>query len=238
MGNLTTKKVESLIKGEPGRFADGDGLYLTVPKSGKPFWFLRYSSNGKRREMTLGQYANMTLAEARAEAVLQKKQLVVEKVDPLFLKQRAKQQKLQTVDDLFADWHKGNIKRLKHPNIPERVYRKDIAPHIGAAAPNKVVARDIQYIIESITESGRPTTANDALLYLKQLFNHGIKLDVVGANPASAFNVSDAGGVEQSKDRALTFEELTQVFKVFRENTDSFARENYLACALLLTLGG
>ncbi|WP_449359169.1 hypothetical protein [Alishewanella longhuensis] len=43
--------------------------------------------------------------------------------------------------------------------------------------------------------------------------------------------------VEQSKDRALTLEELTQVFKVFRENTDSFARENYLACALLVTLG-
>ncbi|WP_423185362.1 tyrosine-type recombinase/integrase [Alishewanella sp. d11] len=237
MGSLTTKKVESLIKGEPGRFGDGEGLYLTVPRFGKPFWFLRYTSNGKRREMTLGQYANMTLAEARAEAVLQKKQLLVEKVDPLFLKQRAKQQQLQTVDDLFADWHKGNIKRLKHPNIPERVYRKDIAPHIGAASPNKVVARDIQFIIETITESGRPTTANDALLYLKQLFNHGIKLDVVGANPASAFNVSDAGGVEQSKDRALTLEELTQVFKVFRENTDSFARENYLACALLVTLG-
>lgn len=237
MGSLTKTKVASLINGKPGRFGDGDGLYLSVPKSGKPFWFLRYSSNGKRREMTLGQYAYMTLAEARAEAVLQKKQLVVEKVDPLFLKKRAKQQKIQTVDDLFADWHKGNIKRIKHPNIPERVYRKDIAPHIGAASPNKVVARDIQFIIEAITESGRPTTANDALLYLKQLFNHAIKLDVVGANPASAFNVNDAGGVEQSKDRALTFKELTQVFKVFRENKDSFTRENYLACALLVTLG-
>ncbi|WP_290611723.1 tyrosine-type recombinase/integrase [Arsukibacterium sp. UBA3155] len=237
MGSLTVKKVESLIKGIPGKYADGGGLYLAVPKSGLPFWFLRYSINGKRREMTLAKCANLSLTEARAEAVMQKKQLVVEKVDPLFLKQRAKQHKMQTVDDLFVDWHKGNVKRLKHHNIPERVYRKDIAPHIGAAAPNKVVARDIQYIIESITESGRPTTANDALLYLKQLFNHGIKLDVVGANPASAFNVSDAGGVELSKDRALTLEELTQVFKVFRENRDSFARENYLACALLVTLG-
>lgn len=237
MGSLTAKKVESLIKGDPGRHADGEGLYLSVPKSGKPFWFLRYTANGKRREMTLGQCANMSLSEARAEAVMQKKHLLVEKVDPLFLKQRAKQHNLLTVDDLFADWQKGNVKRLKHPQIPERVYRKDIAPHIGAAAPNKVVARDIQYIIESITDSGRPTVANDALLYLKQLFNHGIKLDVLGANPASAFNVSDAGGVEQSKDRALTIEELTQVFKVFRENKDSFARENYLACALLVTLG-
>ncbi|MEN3160319.1 tyrosine-type recombinase/integrase [Alkalimonas sp. NCh-2] len=237
MGSLTAKKVESLIKGKPGRYADGEGLYLCVPKSGKSFWFLRYTASGKRREMTLGQCAHMSLSEARAEAVTQKKHLVVEKVDPLFLKQRAKQHKLHTVDDLFAEWHKGNVKRLKHHNIPERVYRKDIAPHIGTAAPSKVVARDIQYIIETITDSGRPTIANDALLYLKQLFNHGIKLDVVGANPASAFTVSDAGGVEQSKDRALNMAELTRVFEVFRENKDSFARENYLACALLLTLG-
>ena len=237
MGTLTAKKVESLIKGPPGKHSDGEGLYLSVPNSGKSFWFLRYTAHGKRREMTLGQCAVMSLAEARAEAVMQKRHILVDKVDPLFIKQRAKQQKLATVDDLFADWHKGNLKRLKYPNIPERVYRKDIAPHIGAAAPNKVVARDIQFIINNITDSGRPTVANDALLYLKQLFNHGIKLDVLGANPASAFKVSDAGGVEQSKDRALTLEELTQVFKVFRENKDSFSRDNYLACALLVTLG-
>lgn len=63
--------------------------------------------------MTLGKYANMSLSEAWVEAVMQKKQLMVEKIDPLFLKQRAKQHKLQTVNDLFADWHKGNVKRLK-----------------------------------------------------------------------------------------------------------------------------
>lgn len=237
MANLTAKKVESLIKGDPGRFADGGGLYLCVPKSGKSFWFIRYTANSKRREMTLGQCIDLSLSEARAEAAIQMKQLRVENVDPLFLKQRAKQEKINTVNDLFTDWHKSNVKRLKHHHIPERIYRKDIAPHIGLSAPAKVVARDIQYIIESITNSGRPTIANDALMYCKQLFNHGIKLDLLGANPASAFSVSDAGGVEQSKDRALTIEELTQFFKTARENHNSFSRDNYLACALLVTLG-
>ncbi|WP_157936255.1 site-specific integrase, partial [Shewanella sp. 10N.286.52.B9] len=56
-------------------------------------------------------------------------------------------------------------------------------------------------------------------------------------NPASAFSVTDAGGVEKSKDRALTIEELTQFFKIARDNSDSFSRGNYLACALLVTLG-
>ena len=44
-------------------------------------------------------------------------------------------------------------------------------------------------------------------------------------------------GIEQSKDRFLAIEELEQFFKVAAKNSDSFSRENYLACALLVCLG-
>lgn len=37
MGSFTVKKVQSLIKeGSPGRFSDGGGLYLMVPKRVHP----------------------------------------------------------------------------------------------------------------------------------------------------------------------------------------------------------
>ena len=120
---------------------------------------------------------------------------------------------IHTVDELFADWHEGNIKRLKHHQIPQRVYTQDIAPVIGEMQPSDVTGRDIKQILQNIVESNRPTIANDALLYCKQLFNHGIKLDLIVHNPAVAFSVDDAGGVEKSRDRALSFKELTQVFK-------------------------
>lgn len=236
MGKLTAKEVAAKSKGEPGRFADGEGLYFVVPKSGKPFWMLRYTANKKRKEMTLAKYSDLSLADARAEAAIKMKQLR-DGLDPLIAKKRAKQAEIKTVDDLFADWHLGNINRLKHHEIPERIYRKDIAPHIGTFNVDSVTARDIRAVLQAIAATGRPAIANDALMYCKQLFNHGIKLDLLSANPASAFSVSDAGGVEKSKDRALTIEELTQFFKVARENSDSFSRENYLACALLVTLG-
>jgi len=42
MGKLTAKEVAAKSKGEPGRFADGEGLYFVVSKSSKPFWMLRY----------------------------------------------------------------------------------------------------------------------------------------------------------------------------------------------------
>ncbi|MEN4873483.1 site-specific integrase [Kosakonia cowanii] len=71
---------------------------------------------------------------------------------------------------------------------------------------------------------------------MKQLFNHGIKLGLIQGNPATAFKVNDAGGVEKSRERTLSLEEVNHVFKVFREHSDSFSRDNYLACALLLLL--
>ena len=236
MGNLTSKAVQAKLKGPAGRFWDGGGLYLVVPKAGRAYWMLRFTANKKRTEMTLGKVEDLPLAEARAEAAV-KMQLHRQGLNPLIAKQRSQQGSINTVDDLFADWHKGNIKRLAHPLIPFRVFTKDIAPVIGQMRPETVTGRDIQRVLRKITESNRPTIANDALLYCKQLLNHGIKLDVVAGNPASAFTVSDAGGMEKSRDRVLTLKEVTFAFKKFREESDSFTRDNYLACALLLSLG-
>jgi len=237
MGQLTAKEVASKIRtNKPGRFSDGEGLYLVIPKSGQPYWMLRYTSNKKRKEMTLGKTTDLTLANARVEATLAKQQHR-QGIDPLLAKKRTKEAAIQTIDELFEDWHKGNIKRLKHPKIPERIYRKEVAPHIGGARADSINAKDIREILHKIANSGRPSIANDTLMYCKQLFNHGIKLDVIGANPASAFSVNDAGGVEKSKDRALSLQELALFFKTARNNSDSFTRENYLACALLVSLG-
>ncbi|MBY7661934.1 tyrosine-type recombinase/integrase [Vibrio atlanticus] len=239
MAKLSVKKVEALIKAggeKTQRHADGEGLYLVVPASGTASWMLRFTSNKKRREMTLGKVKDLTLANARLEAATKMKQ-VREGFDPLLQRKRAEQESIKTVNDLFKDWYPTLVKRLKHPNIPKRVYTKDIAPHIGDISLDKITARDIRTAITAINDSGRPTIANDALGHCKQLFNHGMKLDLLQGNPASAFTVRDAGGIEQSKDRFLTEDELKQFFSIARENSTNFSRDNYLACALLVCLG-
>lgn len=236
MALLKPEQVKLRIKGKPGQLADGNGLYLVVPKSGEAYWMLRYTSNKKRKEMTLGKVSVLSLANARAEVVLKKKK-IHEGIDPLLERQRFEQVDIKTVDDLFNDWYPTLEKRLKFPSIPKRIYTKDIAPCIGNIKLTQITARDIRATINIINDSGRPTIANDALGHCKQLFNHGIKLDLLSGNPAAAFTFRDAGGVEKSKDRALTEEELKQFFNTAKENSDSFSRDNYLACALLVCLG-
>ena len=236
MGKLVAKTVLSIIRaGEPGRYGDGGGLYLMVPSSGLPYWMLRYTANKKRKSMTLGKAKDMSLADARSEAETFKKQ-VREGADPLANRKRDAQVTLRTVDELFNDWYQDLQKRLKHPDIPKRIYTKDIAPHIGESPLESVTPMDIRTIIQDVA-ANRPTVANDALMYCKQLFNHAIKLNLVQGNPAAAFTVSDAGGLEQSRDRTLTIKEIKAVFEVFRAHGDSFTRDNYLACSLLLVLG-
>lgn len=236
MGSLTAKAVQSLIKaGGVGKYGDERGLYLKIPPKGEPYWMLRYTAHTKRREITLGKVSMVSLSEARslAENVRRK---VMAGDDPIAERKLSRPALLTTVNDLFEDWHKELVKRLKYPGIPERVYRKDIAPTISRLSLCKVTPIDVRAILQNITESGRPTIANDALLYMKQLFNHGIKLGLIQNNPAAAFKVNDAGGVENSRERALSLEEVNRVFQIFRENSDSFSRDNYLACALLILL--
>ena len=53
---------------KPGRYADGNCLYLVVDPSGAKHWVLRIMVLGRRRDMGLGSLKIVTLARARQRA--------------------------------------------------------------------------------------------------------------------------------------------------------------------------
>ena len=236
-GKLTVKTIQSKVsKNDVGKHADGGGLYLVVPKSGSPYWMLRYTYNKKRKEMTLGKLNDLSLQDARYEASAKMK-LARDGKDPLLEKKRAEQESIVTVNDLFEDWFVSVSQRIKNSQIPERVYKKDIAPVLGEIKLDQLSARDIRTVLSNISKSGRATIANDALGYCKQLFNHAVKLDLLQYNPALAFSYKDAGGTEQARERALTEEELGVFLKTAKKHIKQFGQDNYLAVLLLVCLG-
>jgi hypothetical protein len=68
----------------PGRYSDGrvKGLMLVVRDSGARGWVLRYQLRGRRRDMGLGPYPEVRLADAREEA-LDARRLVKKGIDPI-----------------------------------------------------------------------------------------------------------------------------------------------------------
>ncbi|EHH1282632.1 TPA: tyrosine-type recombinase/integrase [Vibrio parahaemolyticus] len=237
---MNDAQIKSLVKkGEPCRIAIGEGLYFRVTEQGTPFWIFRYTFGGKRRQMSIAQYGKPPFGislKAAKESIYELKKLVKEGVDPIIERSRQKVAKLQTVDDIAQDWLSHISNHLENPQIPHRVYWKDISPKIGMLSIEDVSSRDILVLLREINDSGRPTIANDALTYLKQLFNHAIKLDYIKNNPAVAFNTKDAGGIEKPRKRALSIDELKMVFEVLHKHNEIFTRENLLALALLVVL--
>ncbi|MEJ2911875.1 tyrosine-type recombinase/integrase [Pseudoalteromonas sp. C12FD-1] len=236
MSNLTVKQVNILAKGQHSKTSDGNGLSFVVPKRGEPYWSLRYTFNEKRREKSLGKFGQLTLAEARGEAE-KTRALIRDGIDPLSVGSVESLEGM-TFDQLFKDMYQSKLlKRNKHPNIPKSKYENNVSSHIGHLKVEQVTAIHVRNILDTITNSGRTTVSNDVLGLLKQLFKHAIQLGITSNNPASAFSCIDAGGVEKPRRRVLSIEEVEHTFSVFRKHSDSFTRDNYLVCCLLITLG-
>lgn len=87
MAKLSARQVAAIK--DPGRYGDGDGLWLHVSKSGRKSWVLRYKRNGRAREMGLGPASLVSLAEARQKAT-EARRCLLEGLDPLQQREAAK----------------------------------------------------------------------------------------------------------------------------------------------------
>ena len=86
---LTALEVERAHRsGERLLLGDGDGLYLRKQTRDGASWTLRYRFGGRERWLTLGNYPDMSLAEARIEA-RQARVLLDKQQDPIGLRRAA-----------------------------------------------------------------------------------------------------------------------------------------------------
>ncbi len=217
-----------------------DNLYLKPLKSGKASWIFRYTFGGKRKEITLGTYgkaANATSLKKAKELAADNKAKVRNGIDPKIERLKFHNSNIMTVDEVAKEWLKERKRNIENPQIPERVYTRDIKPYIGKLPVDIVTSRDIYDIVQRINDSGRPTVANDALDHCKHLFTQAIILNEIKNNPAAVLTPKHAGGTEKSRTRNLLFEEIEAALRVMKENKDQFTRENYIAVCLLLSLG-
>lgn len=76
---LTVRQIAALTT--PGFYGDGLGLYLQVSERGKS-WIVRYTCDGRRRDMGLGSVRVLSLADARL-AAQDAHRLILQQIDPI-----------------------------------------------------------------------------------------------------------------------------------------------------------
>lgn len=236
---LTALEVERAHRsGKRLLLGDGDGLYLRKQARDSASWVLRYRHGGKARWLTLGNFPDMPLAMARIEA-RQARVLLDKQQDPMHLRRAAKAEERQrgSFQELCEDWFRAEVegRGIKHPAVPRRYLDKYLLPKLGRVAAVDVTPSDVARLIDAVKVRA-PAAANDLLRYVRRIFAFGVRRRIVPNNPAADFSPRlDGGGTERPRSRALSTDELAELFESIRK-TETFGGDNLLAMKLLLAL--
>lgn len=247
MAKLSDMEIRNWIKSNE-RFemrGDGDGLYMSYRETfASPIWRFRYRFAGTQRIMNIGSYRDVSLADARKIAKEYRARVSLG-YDVAGEKQERKREAVAkieaennayTVAELADEFFQARVLgNWKHPNIVRARIEKDIKPAIGHLKVEDVKPRHIDDLLQAVVKRGAPTMANDVLRWLKRMFNFAIKRHVIETNPALVFDLTDAGGKEESRSRNLSRTEIVKLFEAMK-NAKGFSVENELSIKLLLAL--
>ena len=225
-----------VAKGTAIARSDGDGLTFTLSSAGTATWVLRYRVSGvRRKEITLGNYPDLTLAAARKLA--RERRVDVDQgkdpaADKKVLKMRT--QMAWTVRELISDYKE---KKLTTPPLAEGTvyYRKwdldkIIGPKLGSMEVRNVTPADIVHVIESSKRSW--TICKRLLTSAKLLFAHACGKRLINVNPCVGIDLTALMGARPPirKRVMLAEDELRALLK----DISDIGVENGLAFRILL----
>lgn len=154
---LTAVKVRAIK--QPGRYADGGGLYLEVDPSGAKRWFLRTMVQGRRCHIGLGGLSVVSLAEAR-DAALAMRKVAKAGGDPLADRRKAKRV-VPTFEDAARQVyqeHAAAWKNAKHRQQWINTLRDYAFPIIGNQRADQIDSADVLRVLSPIWLA-KPETA-------------------------------------------------------------------------------
>ena len=160
---LTALKIRQNL--EPGMYADGLGLYLKVRPGNSKSWIFRYRIGGKLRDMGLGPFHTVSLAEAREKAEVCRV-MRLKGLDPLEERLREQQAKIaetataitfENCAETYIETHKAGWKNSKHADQWTATLQAYAYPVFKdrpvAAIDDALVLKVLQPIWESKTET-------------------------------------------------------------------------------------
>ncbi len=178
--SLSAQKVKTA---NAGRHGDGRGLFLYVKPSGARSWVLRYQVQGRRRDLGLGAYPDVTLAMARERAT-EARRLIAEGEDPIAKKRQAKPKTFREAALELIESKRPGWKNAKHAAQWTSTLEAYVFPKIGQVQVAKVETADVIGALTPIW-SEKPETANRVRQRMEAVLDYASALGIrTGDNPA------------------------------------------------------
>lgn len=173
-------RVKSLC--DPGRYSDGEGLHLYIGKTGRKSWVQRITIDGRRRDIGLGGYPAVSLAQARKRSA-NNRAAVSDGKDPVSDKRKPK---MPTFEEAVDTVHKANRPRWrneKHAASWIQTLERHAFPKIGNKRIDKIGRADVLTVLTPIWTT-RPETARRVRQRMRTVFRWAMAHGFTETNPA------------------------------------------------------
>lgn len=186
---LSQMKVKAL---GAGKHNDGQGLYLVKRHKQGGKWILRLSVNGKRREMGLGRWPDVSIGEAREKAREARSQLRSGN-DPIIERDKLTRAANGTsVAEIIAGCFEARKAELKNAGAAGRwlsPLNVHIIPKIGKLPIERLDQHELKAVIEPIWHD-KPEAAAKALSRVNLAIKHaaalGLEVDMQAVSKTKA----------------------------------------------------
>ena len=189
MGNLTALSAKSLSR--PGRHGDGDGLYLYISRAGAKSWVQRIVVDGRRRDIGLGSYPDVSLSNARSIAH-DNRTAVAEGRDPVLEKRVAREASRRSATSIptFAEasshvieLHRPTWSNAKHADQWRNTLATYANPVIGSKPVDGIDSGDVLAVLTPIW-TAKSETASRVRQRMETVFDWAIAQGWRLDNPA------------------------------------------------------
>nr|WP_313658860.1 integrase arm-type DNA-binding domain-containing protein [Achromobacter ruhlandii] len=222
-----------IAAGERIARSDGDGLTFTLSAAGTATWVLRYRLGGPQKEVTIGNYPDVTLAEARKTA--RKLRAAIDRGDDPAVEKRqekARVTKIATVRQLVEDFKGKKLGGLAVDTVRYRIWDLDkiILPKLGSLPVDQVQPADVVHMLETANRTW--TISKRILTSAKMLFAHACGLRLINVNPVVGIDLVALRGPRPPVRRRVMLTELE--LRTLLAGIEDIGTENALALRILL----
>ncbi|MFL9979743.1 tyrosine-type recombinase/integrase [Paraburkholderia graminis] len=229
---LTDVQIRKWVRAAiPVAKSDGGGLTFTLSAAGTAVWILRFRHGGRRQEVTLGRYPDMSLAAARLNAA-RKRIAVVDGVNPADEVRKVKARKDWTVRQLIDDYREKVLSTLA--DSTRRSYGRNLirvengmgGMSVESVGPADVVAEIERHKIGWVE-------AFTLWCVMRGIFKHATGKKMIVASPCAGILLEAVIGKRPNVRKRLM---LTDA-EIGTLTTANMSEENRLAVCVLLATG-
>lgn len=231
MSKLTVARCNALKK--PGLHGDGGGLYLGVKPGGGKSWYQRIVIRGRRRELGLGRFPDVSLAKARALAALNRA-TVAEGGDPLANKRREKAPRFRDAAATVHETNRPRWRSAKHAADWLATLDRHAFPTLGHMTVDAITRADVLDVLTPIWTS-RPETARRVRQRIRTVMQWAVAHGYADLNPAGELIDGALPAMPKVKAhlRALPYVEVPSALDLIEGSRSSLAARSCLRFLIL-----